>query len=341
MKVLLTGATGFVGRNLLLDLLQDTSIERIAACVRHGGKLVSLLAEEGICGVPEKLEILSGTDRDWGVNRLPFAPDVAVHSAGVLFAHKAKDYYTCNVDGTRRLISELPESCRIVVLSSQSAAGPTPSDIQARSEATPCAPLSEYGKSKKQMEEMLALEFSAPRDIVILRPPMVLGPRDSATIPLFKMASGWVWVKPGEKIKRLSWISVNDLVSALRAVMNNPLPSRRSSGWPTYFVSSQPSITDEELIQATAEVLHSKGILIALPDVILRLVGVFSQKIPAIGRAVPSLQPDRLRELMEWHWTVTDAAFRSAYSWHSKSSLHETLREAALWLQSQGVLRAK
>ena len=205
--LLLTGATGFVGRNFLLKELQKGT--RILAPVRNTEKLKNQLLQEG---TPERsVAPLDTNPSHWrDVN-----PTHAVLSAGVLFARNKAEYFQTNVDWTIQLLSALPTNCRVVVLSSQSAGGPTPSGMVSRNESHVDTPLTWYGKSKLELESQILKKFPE-RDITILRPPMILGPRDTATLPLFKMASGLIRSKPGLRKKEFSFLAVDDVVSAIQ-----------------------------------------------------------------------------------------------------------------------------
>jgi len=339
MKVLLTGATGFVGLNLLLRLLPREDVTRIGVSVRHGGKLHSLLAREGMCGVPEKIEVVSGDSRRWGVAALSFKPDVCIHCAGVLFARHREEYFAGNEAGTRNLLRELPESTRVLVLSSQSAAGPTPPEMEALGEEDESRPLSFYGQSKLAMERMLVAEFSGTRDMVILRPPMVLGPRDTATVPLFRMVRGPIWCKPGTQDKTLSWIAVADLVDAIMLVID--FPGTIANGAPDpagrlFYVAAANTISDRELIRTAAEVVGRRGLLLPLPKIFLKGVAGLSAALPAIGKSVPSLMPDRARELWQDRWVISGSRFACEFSWASRQSLREALDGQFRYLQSAG-----
>jgi hypothetical protein len=169
---------------------------------------------------------------------------------------------------------------------------------------------------------------------------MVLGPRDSATLPLFQMAGGLLCLKPGSRTKELSWVGVGDLVRALRVMMAH-WTVEPTELIPTFFVCSAPEITDRELIRTTAQIVGGKGFLLPLPDSILRLVGVLSRWFPAIGAAVPSLQPDRLQELLESRWVVTDAAFRETFLWKSHDALPGVITETARWLHQTGQIKLR
>lgn len=333
MKLFLTGATGFVGFNFLLQALSDTTIERIGVSVRHGGKLVSLLASEGIYGIPAKLQIIQGNAKNWKTEELDFSPSVCLHCAGVLFARTKKEYFDGNVEGTRKLLQSLPADCPCIILSSQSAVGSTPSGSQARIEEDTPAPLSFYGASKLAMEEMIASEFSSKRKILILRPSIVLGPRDSASLPLFQMTKYPLWCKPCEVEKILSWIAVDDLVKGIFAILRT---SQHQSG--TYFICAQDPISDEELIRTAGGYFGHQAPILQIPKFLLRIVAKISAWVPAIGHAVPSLMPDRFAELFEDSWLISSKKFQQDFAWKSQANLATTLHATAECYKKRGIL---
>lgn len=323
MVILLTGATGFVGFNLLLHFLtQPSQADRIIACVRHGGKLLTLLSEAKIPGIPSQIHVHECTASDWKLHQLPAEPDICIHCAGALFCPKPEDYFTTNVAGTLRLLHALPAKTSAILLSSQSAVGPTPPGSPPVNEDSPAQPISFYGKSKLQMEQA-AVEFAEKhgRSVVLLRPPTVIGPWDVATLPLFKITDLPVWFKPGSQVKWLSWIAVSDLVSAICKVIKS-LPC---SG--TFFVQSKPEITDEQLLLEAGRVMNRSAPVIKVPDWLLRRVVRLAKAIPALGKAIPSLTADRAAELLHPNWLVDDSRFRKQFDWQPSATLCETLRQ--------------
>lgn len=324
MKLFLTGATGFVGRNFLSAALAAPGTQRVALSVRSRSKMEALLADLP----PEqrrKVEVVEGDAAGWGFSRLAFAPDATVHCAGVLFARSPEAYLAGNVGGTEQLCREIPKRTPLLVLSSQSAVGPTPAGAAPLTESAVPAPLSDYGKSKLAMEEFLR-EEATRRPVQVLRPPMILGPGDTAIRPLFEMVQGPVWLKPGWADKQLSWIAVADLVQAMFAALARP----RQTG--TWFVAAQNSITDVELIQTTAKLLKKRAPMLRLPKPALQLASVLSTRLPAIGEKVPSLMPDRARELFHDRWLIDAGRFRQEFSWTARQSVEESL---AAWLAAR------
>lgn len=328
MKLLLTGATGFVGSNLLLRLAADPAWSRIWLPVRDPEKLRRQMAGEGIDD-PRMVPCRVSGDL-W---QLPSdaAPDLAIHAAGLLFGRRKRDYFGVNVEGSLRLAARLPRACRVILLSSLAAGGPTPRGAARRTMDHEDRPVSWYGASKLTLERELRNRLG--RRLLILRPPMVLGPRDAATVPLFRMARGVVRIKPGFVPKHYSWIEVGALCDAILAAASDPQECERHG--PLY-LGSEGTITDAELIATAAGVIGSRGITLSVPQPVIRIASLAVDAVPSWRAAAPSLGIDRVREILPDRWVCDSTPFRQAFGWNQGTSLRETLAETAAWLKARG-----
>ncbi len=326
MTLLLTGATGFVGLNLLLAALRSGHYSHVTAAIRDPGKLRAQLAGEGIAF--DQVEIIG-----WGAVPPDRPWDHAVHCAGVLFARDRASYFRVNVDESLVFLRSLSAETRLVVLSSQSAGGPTPVGQLTRTSDDPDSPLTWYGESKLALEQ--ALRALRP-DALVLRPPMILGARDSATLPLFRMARSPVRVKPGLAAKTFSWIAVDDLVrSILRAFT---LPDWKAlTAVPVYAAAPDP-LTDEDLIRIAAGLEGRSGFSLPLAGPLLRLASRIVDGVPALRAGAPSLTRDRVREIFADRWVVDASCFQFHLTDGSFAGLDETLAAARDWYVKTGQL---
>ncbi len=320
--LLITGATGFVGRTLLLRAVAEGT--PVLAPVRDAEKLRAQLDEEN---VPRGLVTpLPADPRTWG----DVHPDRAVLCAGVLFARTRDEYFRTNVDWNLEVLRALPAGCRTVVLSSQSAGGPTPHGHAARSESDPDAPITWYGESKLALEQAIAREFSG-RPVTILRPPMILGARDSATLPLFKMARGPVRTKPGLRRKFYSFLGVDDVVAAILAAFGPEF-----SG--PFYIAGETPISDLDLIGSAARATGGSGLTVRVPLAAVRLMALVVDAVPSLRAATPSLTRDRAREIWPDRWVVDASAFRHRAGWNAAVPLDQALGEAYDWFRKMRFL---
>lgn len=330
MRILITGATGFIGRTLVMRALRDERCSEVVAPVRSPEKLQRQLAAEGIT-LPSKLCVVEAGAPDWNFSKLG-SFDRVVHCAGVLFSRSRSEYFRVNVDGTMRLLETLDGQPRIVILSSQSAGGPTPAGEHTRKIGHSDRPLSWYGASKLRME-LAVRESSSASPVLLLRAPMVLGPGDQATLPLFRMVRGKIWPKPGQRSKHFSWLSSGDLADAIEAWFGLP-----PSGLQAAYVTSPGEITDALLMRTAAKVSGRRGFLLPVPQIFLRPVVLASKLIPSIGEKVPSLTPDRAREIWPSRWVVDGRSFGEMTGWSGKATLDDTLAATLAWFRREGVL---
>lgn len=320
--LLLTGATGFVGRNFILRELDLGT--RIFAPVRDPEKLRLQLAREDVS--KDAVTPLSPDPRSWG----RIEPTHALLCAGVLFARNREEYFKTNVDWTLEILRALPETCRTVVLSSQSAGGPTPTGQSSRSESDSDAPLTWYGESKLELEQAIQ-RFFPTRKITILRPPMILGARDTATLPLFKMSRNFIRTKPGLRKKQFSFIAIEDLVDAISAAFE-----LEASG--PFYISSDQTISDFDLIDTAAQAVGGRGVTLPVPLSLVKMASLLVDSIPALRKSAPSLTRDRAKEIWPDRWVVDSNAFRTATGWRSRHRLSHALHSACEFFSKEGLL---
>lgn len=323
--ILLTGATGFVGRNLLLRLLAEG--REVAVPVRSPEKLAGQLRAEGLPAKPPGLHVLPADPASWPA--LPLRE--AVLGAGVLFARSKKEYWTTNVDWTLEILRRLPTDCRTILISSQAAGGPTPAGKKSRTTSDADAPITWYGESKLAIEKAAREEFP-DRFITILRPPMILGARDTATLPLFHMARGLVRIKPGLQAKAYSFIDVGDMGDAILKVLSADRIEQ-----PLYPAVPEP-ITDWELIATAATVCRRAGITVPVPELAVRLLSAVVDTVPALRKSTPSLTKDRAKDIWAARWVVDGSELSRLTGWQPRVALRDSLKAAFDFYRREGTL---
>jgi nucleoside-diphosphate-sugar epimerase len=187
LKIALSGATGFVGRNVVNEMLG----------VKHS--VTALVRDVSGANLPRDVRLVSGDLQNTAaLDEFTTGADVVIHIAGLISALKREDYFAANKMGTRNVVQAALRHGvkRFVHVSSLSAREPQ---------------LSAYGASKLAGEAVLSNDMST----VVLRPPAVYGDGDKATFPLLKALTQPVAIIPGRADARFSLIYVKDLARVI------------------------------------------------------------------------------------------------------------------------------
>jgi nucleoside-diphosphate-sugar epimerase len=181
MRILLTGSTGFIGRDLAGQLLERGHelivVTRDKARIQHSLNQKVRVIEANICE----------TAAPWGPSARLNEVDILIHAAACLdYFGNRRRLYGVNVQGTRNTLGSfvgVPHIKKIIFLSSIEAMGPVAEGDIPADETARCAPVSPYGESKLQAERIVE-QFGECRSIpyVILRLGNVYGPGGSAFV---------------------------------------------------------------------------------------------------------------------------------------------------------------
>lgn len=330
MRVLVTGATGFIGGALAGALAARG--DRVRALVRPTSRTAALSAQ----GV----ELAPGDVADPASLRSAVEGcDAVVHLAGAVKALRDRDLFLANAEGTRHVVAACAAATarpRLVYVSSLAAAGPAPSG-RSRTEEDPPAPVSRYGESKLAGERAVRAAAGALAASIV-RPPIVYGPADKELMPqLLRMARLGVVVRAGFREKRFSLVHVADLCQGLLDVLDRGRRVGATGGEGTYFFEDGADRSWDEIALAACDALGRRARVLALPEAASLAVAAASSALAAVTQRPSILSFDKLREIRETAWTCSAARARVELGWAPRFGLREGMADAVAWFRARGM----
>ncbi|MEI6150086.1 MAG: SDR family oxidoreductase [bacterium] len=311
--VLVTGASGFIGRALC---------SRLVACgVRAAG---TVRASSTAARLPPGVKpVVTGTidpATDWAAALS--GVDTVVHlAARVHVMHdRAIDpveaYRQANTLTTDALARQAAKRVRrLVFLSSAKVNGEGRSTPYTESD-TP-APEDPYGISKWQAESNLRQTArETGLEVVIIRPPLVYGPEVKANFhQLLRMVNCGLPLPFAQVRNARSLVFVGNLVDAICTCATHP----KAAGQ-TFFVRDGEDVSTPELIRRMATALERPAHLFSVPPPLLRLMGALTGRTVALERLLGSL-------------SIDDALIRRELGWAPPFTMAQGLKETAVWFQ--------
>lgn len=239
MNVLISGMSGFVGKNLELYLKKNAIVKSLS--IRYKPN--------------QRFEIKN---------------DAIIHLAGK--AHDLKkvsnpqDYYDANFELTKQLFDAFLQSNATVFIFMSTVKAVADKVNGALKEEDVPDPKTHYGKAKYQAEQyILSKELPLEKRVYILRPCMIHGPSNKGNLNLlYKLvAKGFPWPLGAFENKR-SFLTVENLCFIIKELLEN---KDVASG--VYHLADDESLSTNELIELIANNLERKSVIWKIPSVLV------------------------------------------------------------------------
>ena len=297
MKILVTGATGLVGKALCKRLLNDGYAPR-AAVRTTDAALATLGLDTATVGDINELT-------DWHTTLL--GVDVVVHLAARVHVMRDRaenpldEFRRVNAQGTLQLARSACAAGveRFIFVSSVKVNGDFTKPGQAFTEHAPSKPMDAYGQSKHEAEIGLQkMAQESGMEVVIIRPPLVYGPGVKANFATLMNAVQKGWPLPlGAVNNQRSLVALDNLVDFIVTCTTHPQAANQ-----IFLVSDGHDLSTTELVQGMAEAAGVPARLLPVPAWALRPAGAALGKRDAVQRLCGNLQVDisKARELLGW-----------------------------------------
>ena len=294
-KILITGASGFIGSFIVEEALRRDM--EVWAAVRKSSSRRYLtdprihFIELDLSSEEQLVQQLSGHSFDY-----------VVHAAGVTKCVDPDDFRRINTQGTIHLVNALVATGmplrKLVYLSSLSIFGPIHEDIPYRDICdldTP-QPNTAYGQSKYEAEQWLD-QAQLPFPYIVLRPTGVYGPRERDYFLMAKSIKGHVDFAVGYKPQVITFVYVLDVVQAVFLALERGTSGRK------YFLTDgnvYSSKTFSDLI--IQELGHPFCLRIKAPLWVLRVGTFFGECFGRLTGRISALNNDKYHILRQRNW---------------------------------------
>lgn len=293
MNILVTGASGFIGKFLVAELLwRGYSVCATVRAINSPIGNTKVVIVSDINGDTDWSEALSGVD-------------VVIHLADRMhamtkyLANHLDDFRKVNVESTKCLVEHAARACvkRFVYVSSVKVNGEQ--TTLAYTELDKPNPQDTYGVSKLETEQILyKVSVETDMEVVIVRPPLVYGAGVKGNFAQMIKVLGKGIPLPFASVKNLrSLIYVENLVDALILCATHP----KAAG-ETYLVSDGDDASTPDLLRKLSNAMGKPAKLLPCSPIFIRFAGRLIGKADQIDRLLGNLQVNsgKIRRELGW-----------------------------------------
>ena len=293
----MTGATGFIGQNLLTALNESAyPVRALTRRPRPGSGSVSWINGD-----------LNNTQ---ALDELVEGCAVVIHCAGTVRGNSLEDFQDVNLRGTENLLEaagKLVSPPRFLLISSIAARYPD---------------YSWYSRSKSMAETLLMSDKYSNLSRTIYRPSAVYGPGDREMRPLFRLMRRGYLVGPRIPGNRISLLHVDDLV---RAILKW-LPAKQAQGTFELDDGATQGYTWEDITAIAYGTWQRPVTHIRVPVPLLRGIAHVNLLLARTFRYRAMLTPGKINEVTHENWVCDNTPLTNALGWKPEISLSDAIK---------------
>jgi nucleoside-diphosphate-sugar epimerase len=319
-RILVTGATGFIGKHLVGKLSTLTSVRVL---VRKTSRIDFLRHYKNV-------EITFGDlDSDLGLDNALRDIDSVVHCAARTNATTYYEYYQTNTLGTHYLIEAMKRMAvrNILFLSTNAVSGPSES-VNPVCEEDRVRPISYYGSTKKRAEDIVK---QSGLHYLILRPVAVYGPHDMDMLRYIRLIAQGICPIIGFGDKYLNLIYVEDLIDLMLVCLANHAFDNE-----TFFVHDGQCYEFTNVVHTIAEILGRRARIIRIPRSIAILYSILNEVF--IHPAKRLVRRDKIYELACQYWLCSTDRLSKRFGFKPRFTLVQGMEHTLLWYRKHGYL---
>lgn len=318
-KILITGASGFIGKNLISYL--NSKNHKLKILYRNEKNLNYLKNY----GEVFKVDLNSFSSSNDFLNDI----DTIIHCAGSVRGNSYRDFYEGNVKTTENLIKLIKKERKpikkFIFLSSLSASGPSKTNDLPSEDDEP-HPVSDYGRSKLEAENLIRNELEMP--FLILRLTGVYGPEDREIFKFFKYAHKGTLFLPFKKNQKIQLIYIKDV---LRAIEKGILSD--STG--VFFIANPEILNTIEISFFLKEIVGKSIKVITFPETLVKLFSYINLYAGKILNKKTMFNPQKVKEILSERWICSTQKANNMLKFNAEYSFASGARETYKWYLDQ------
>ncbi|MCK9162839.1 MAG: NAD(P)-dependent oxidoreductase [Bacteroidales bacterium] len=324
-KILVTGASGFIGSSLVDRLLQE-GYDVVAGIRKTSSREYLQDKRIKFIDLPyNRPKELSDILKDENFSTI-------FHLAGITKAKKQLDFERINFEYTKSLIDSIKGlETKLIFFSSFAACGEGEEiNFSPKKVTDPNTPNTGYGKAKLKAEEYLKDNFE---NYIILRPTGVYGARETDYFVYFQTINNHLEPYLGYVPQRLTFVHIDDLVEVCLLSMKSKIKGK------IYFVSDGNVYFDTEFAKITKEVLGKRTIKLKFPLFIVSWISSFMEFLGKIMNRTFTLNKDKYNILKARNWNCDIDNLKEDLGFEPQTDLRKGVEKTIKWYKDEKKLK--
>ncbi|WEK21510.1 MAG: NAD(P)-dependent oxidoreductase [Candidatus Pedobacter colombiensis] len=319
-RVLITGASGFVGYHLIEEALK-ADLEVYAAIRPSSDR--SHLKGFNVQYVNLDYSVVDSLKQELEDKQYHYI----IHAAGITKAKTKAEYDLVNATYTRNLATAALEANinleKFVFVSSLAALGPLKDLSNEIQDVSAPHPVTNYGASKMLAEQYLAELTTLP--LLTIRPTAVYGPREKDLFILFNSINKGLEPHIGSFKQQLSFVYVKDLVNVIVKALTATTVHQH------YNISDGETYDRYALATFTKKALNKHTFKFHIPVPLVALLATIMDFIYAGSKNTPALNKEKMAELTAINWACSIAGAKADLGYIPEYNLEKGIMQTIKW----------